>query len=88
VVSGRDWSVPIEAETVIDDAQALKRRLALKARDGGASVVILLVADTHRNRRAMRTARDEFSDLPLGMRDTLAALKDGRRPLASGIVML
>lgn len=40
----------VEAETRPVDAQALDRKLALKIRDGGADVVILLLADTRHNR--------------------------------------
>lgn len=34
VIVGRGWRAGVEVETVLDDIQALERRLALKARDG------------------------------------------------------
>ncbi|HLO35109.1 MAG TPA: helix-turn-helix transcriptional regulator, partial [Candidatus Deferrimicrobium sp.] len=68
VIRGDGWRLPVEAETVIDDLQALERRLALKARDGGIDHVILLVAGTRRNRRALAAALGAFADLPLRTR--------------------
>jgi hypothetical protein len=50
--------------------------------------VILLVADTIRNRRALASAPAAFADLPLRTREILAALRAGREPAASGIVIL
>ncbi|HEX2756761.1 MAG TPA: helix-turn-helix transcriptional regulator [Candidatus Limnocylindrales bacterium] len=88
VIRGRAWRLPVEAETVLDDVQATERRLALKQRDGGEDHVILLVADTRRNRRALAAAPGAFADLPMRTREILAALGDGRRPAASGIVIL
>jgi len=88
-VTGRDgWRAGIEAETVIDDTQALDRKLALKRRDGGADYVILVVADTPRNRRALAAAGSALADLPLRSRAVLAALRSGTDPGASGIVLL
>jgi transcriptional regulator with XRE-family HTH domain len=79
----------IEAETLIADAQALERRIALKMADDGVSVVILLVADTRRNRAALRDAGDVLKGrFPLGTRDVLAELRAGRLPTASGMVVL
>lgn len=88
VIRGDDWRLAVEAETVLDDLQALERRLTLKRRDGGVDHVVLLVADTHRNRRALAAAPGAFADLPLGTRAVLAALRAGRRPDDDGIVIL
>jgi transcriptional regulator with XRE-family HTH domain len=88
-VTGADqWRLGVEAETVIHDTQALERRLALKRRDGGVDHLILLVADTPRNRQALAAAPAAFSDLPLRARAILTALAAGRDPGGSGIVML
>jgi transcriptional regulator with XRE-family HTH domain len=88
-VTGREhWRVGVEAETVIDDTQALDRKLALKRRDGGVDHLILLIADTPRNRRALAAATAAFADLPLWTRNVLAALRAGAEPLGSGIVIL
>jgi len=88
-VTGRaDWRVGVEAETVIDDTQALDRKLAFKARDGAVDHVILLVADTPRNRSALAAAPAAFADLPLTSRTVLRCLRAGQEPAASGIVVL
>ncbi len=90
VIRGAGWAAHVEAETVVDDVQALERRLALKRRDGGAETVILLVADTRRNRRAIAAAAaaGAFADLPLRTRRLLQALSHGARPAGSGIAIL
>ena len=78
----------VEAETVLDDLQAIERRIALKQRDGGVDDVILLVAETHRNRRALAAAPNAF---PGFSRDARAALRDlaaGRSLERSVIVVL
>ena len=88
LIRGPDWRLAVEAETVLDDIQACERRLALKRRDGHVDHVILLVADTRRNRRALVSAPAAFADLPMRTREILAALRDGRDPGGSGIVIL
>jgi len=88
VVRGSTWRIGVEAETVIDDVQAVDRRLALKRRDGDVDHVILLVSDTPRNRRALAAAEAAFGDLPLRTRDVMAALHNGRDPGGNGIVFL
>jgi hypothetical protein len=56
--------------------------------DGVASVV-LLVADTRRNRRVLREFRPLLSDrYPLGTRRMMRDLAAGRLPAASGCVVL
>jgi transcriptional regulator with XRE-family HTH domain len=88
VIRGAAWRIGVEGETVLDDLQALERRLTLKRRDGDVDHVILLVADTQRNRRAVAGAPAAFADLPLRTREILAALRDARDPGGSGIVIL
>jgi transcriptional regulator with XRE-family HTH domain len=88
LIQGPGWRVGVEAETVLDDIQALERRLALKRRDGDVDHFILLVAETRRNRGALASAPAAFGDLPLRTRHILAALRDGRDPGQSGIVIL
>jgi hypothetical protein len=88
VIRGRGWRIAVEAETVLDDIQACERRLALKRRDGDVDHVILLIADTARNRQALRSAPAAFADLPLRTREVMAALGQGRDPGGSGIVIL
>ena len=82
-------SLPVEAETRMYDAQAQQRRIALKARDGGADAVLLVVADTPTNRDAIRLAGSMFRDAyPIPARSVLRALAGGRHPGGSGLVFL
>jgi transcriptional regulator with XRE-family HTH domain len=87
VVVGQGWQVPVEAETVVDDGQALQRKLALKLRDGGFAHLIVLVADTRRNRVALE-ATPLRAAFPLDGRSILGALRKGRDPGGSGVVVL
>jgi hypothetical protein len=79
----------VEAETRLRDIQALERRVALKIRDGGDPVAILLVSDTATNRRALamhgELLRQRF---PLNGRAILRALEAGQPPRGSGILVL
>ena len=88
LIRGSAWRLGVEAETVVDDIQALERRLALKRRDGEVDQLILLVADTVRNRRALASAPAAFADLPMRTRELLAALRVARDPGGSRIVIL
>jgi transcriptional regulator with XRE-family HTH domain len=82
-------TVGIEAEMRLFDLQALDRRIALKRRDGRLEIVILLVADTHGNRRRLAEHREALRpSFPLDSRAVLAAVRLGQPPSASGIVVL
>jgi transcriptional regulator with XRE-family HTH domain len=82
-------AIGVEAEARIRDAQAVERRCALKQRDGGVDIVILLVADTRANRRMLTLHRAALrSSFPLDTRQVLEALRAGRAPPAGGIVVL
>jgi transcriptional regulator with XRE-family HTH domain len=79
----------LEAETALHDLQATDRRIALKMAADGVERVILLVADTRRNRRVLR----EFHELvgaryPLRTRAVMVGLRAGRLPRANGVVVL
>ncbi len=81
--------IGVEAETRIRDCQAVTRRLQLKVRDGGVDHVILVVARTRVNLDAIQGYRGLLREqLPLDTRPLLAALRDGRDPGASGIVII
>jgi transcriptional regulator with XRE-family HTH domain len=81
--------VGVEAETRLDDLQALDRRIGLKGRDSGVALVILVVADTARNRRRLGDYREALrASFPLDTRAVLAAMRAGRPPAASGIAVL
>jgi transcriptional regulator with XRE-family HTH domain len=88
VIAGEEWRIAVEAETVLDDLQALERRVALKQRDGRLDHVILLVAETRRNRRALAAAPGAFGELSRNSRPILTALRRGVDPGRGGIVVL
>jgi hypothetical protein len=83
------WRASVEAETRIADGQALERKLGLKVRDDPGGHLILLVADTQANRRALATLDVGLRALlPRSTRDILACLGRGDEPPGSGIVIL
>jgi transcriptional regulator with XRE-family HTH domain len=85
----RPWRARVEAETRIEDGQALERKLALKLRDDPGGHLILLVADTRTNRRALAALGPGLREmLPVNSRELLRALVAGREPAGSGIVLL
>ena len=78
----------LEAETVLHDLQATERRIALKMADDGVDRVILLVADTRHNRLVLREFRASIAvRFPLDTRAVLDALRAGRVPSQSGVVL-
>jgi transcriptional regulator with XRE-family HTH domain len=80
----------VEAETRIRDGQATWRRCAGKLRDDPTiNHVILLIADTSANRRAIGSIRELLRpELPLDTRAVMAAITAGHSPGANGIVFL
>jgi hypothetical protein len=61
----------------------------LKARDLGIGRVVIVLAESASNRRALAEAADVIAtDVPLGTRAVLRALSAGRDPGANGIVVL
>lgn len=88
LIEGPGWRIAVEAETVLDDLQALERRLHRKQRDGGMDVVLLLVADTRRNRRAIEAAPASFAEFSRDARATLRVLRAGTQAGISAIVFL
>jgi transcriptional regulator with XRE-family HTH domain len=88
-IAGMGFVIGVEAETRIRDAQAVARRTNLKQRDGELDHVVLLVAGTRSNRRALAAAATELSAaFPIPQRDCLRALRDGRDPGGSSIIVL
>ena len=88
LIRGDAWRIAVEAETVLDDLQARERSLALKMRDDRMDHVILLVADTRRNRRALIAAPAAFATFSRDARPVLRALGSGADPGMSAIVIL
>ena len=79
----------VEGEVHLHDVQAVQRRIALKQRDDpDAGVVILLLAETVHNRRVLTEHREALrAQFPLDGAAILRALRAGRVPPASGVVM-
>jgi transcriptional regulator with XRE-family HTH domain len=82
------WRRPVEAETVIDDAQAQERRFERKIRDAHVAGIILVVADTRRNRRALDAAPAAFSGFDRDARRILRALRAGLDPGPRALILL
>lgn len=82
-------TVAIEAVTRLHDAQAQLRAITVKQRDGGMPRLVLLLAASHANRRALASADDLLATtFPLGTKAILAALEAGQAPSANGLVLL
>lgn len=88
LIRGAAWCLAVEAETVLDDIQAVERRVALKQRDGQVDHVLLLVADTRRNRRALASAPAAFPGFSRDARRMLRNLALGVDPGTSALVLL
>jgi transcriptional regulator with XRE-family HTH domain len=81
--------LPADISTRFIDAQGQLRRVLLKRRDGGHASVLVVVADTHRNRRALREAAPLLAtDFPIAPRAALAALRAGKHPGGSAVVCI
>ena len=81
--------VHVEAEARLGDIQALLRRIALKRRDGGATRLVLVVADTRHNRAVIRAARAELAAaFPADVRHAMACLRRGIDPGADVMMLV
>jgi transcriptional regulator with XRE-family HTH domain len=89
MIFGAGEPIGVEAETRLSDVQALERRTALKARDGGVSRVILVIAATRGNRRAVHEATASLAAaFPIPGRLAIRALAAGRDPGGSALVLI
>ncbi len=81
--------IAVEVITRLGDVQAQVRAARLKARDVGATRLILVVAATRANRRALDEARPALIGAwDLDTRRVMAALAAGRQPDHDAIVMI
>lgn len=81
--------IHVEAETRLEDIQALLRRLALKCRDGAAGRLILVVSDTRNNREVLRAAARELAAaFPVDARRALALLSIGADPGGNALLVI
>jgi hypothetical protein len=79
----------VELESRLTDAQALVRRVHLKARDAGVGTVILALTDTKGNRRAAAAAEPLLrTAFPADAVEVLTALRSGRLPNAGAVLLL
>ncbi|MEX2184975.1 MAG: helix-turn-helix transcriptional regulator [Chloroflexota bacterium] len=88
LIGGGTFEIIVEAETHLDDIQALERGIAGKQRDLGVARVILLVADTRHNRAVVARVPELRLRFPVGTRACLAALAAGRDPGGDALVVL
>ncbi len=89
VIQSGTVRIMVEAFTRLADAQAQLRAVHVKARDMGIGRVVIVVAATKANRRALAEAASVLAaDFPLGTKATLAALTAGRDPGANGVVVI
>lgn len=88
LIEGATFEIIVEAETHLDDIQALERGIAGKQRDLGVARVILLVADTRHNRAVIARLPELLRRFPVGTRACLAALAAGRDPGGDALVIL
>ena len=88
VIQGADFAALVEAETRIDDVQALERKLRSKQRDMNLGRVILVVADTRQNRHVVRAVPALRVAFPISTRACLAALQRGRDPGGDSLVVV
>ena len=81
--------IAVEVMTRLADLQAQIRSAQLKARDIGATRLILVIAAKHANRNAIASVRSALlSSFDLDSRRLLADLSAGRDPGRDGILML
>ncbi len=88
LIDGPSVDEMVEAETRLNDLQALERRIRAKQRDLGVRRVILLVADTRHHRSVLGAHPELVERFPVSTRACLAALRDGRDPDGDAIVLL
>lgn len=81
-------TVAVEVITRLSDLQAQLRAAQLKARDVGAQRLVIVVAATHANRRALADARPTLvAAFDLGARQVLADLSAGRVPPQDALIL-
>ena len=86
---GGQTRVAVEVITRLADLQAQLRAAQLKARDIGATRLVIVVAGTHANREALRAVRSTLvSSFELDARRVLTELAAGRDPGRDAIITL
>ena len=81
--------VGLEVITRLTDAQAQARTALLKQRADGLDRLVLVLAQTRRNRVALAAASSTLApSFPIGARVVLADLRAGRPPADNGIFLI
>ena len=81
--------IAVEVITRLGDVQAQLRAARLKARDGSATRLVIVVASTHANRRALEEARATLAaSFDLDTRRVMADLAAGRQPARDALVLV
>lgn len=81
--------IGVEFITRLRDVQAQIRPIIQKQRDSGVDRVVVVLKDTHANRRAVREAKAALAAaFPMGGRALMAALREGRDPGGNGILFV
>ncbi len=90
VLRGPGCVIAVEVITRFGDAQAQTRAAQLKARDIGATHLVIVIADTHANRRALEVARAALAGggWDLDSRRVLRLLGGGMPPERNAIVAM
>jgi hypothetical protein len=82
------FEVMFEAETRVDDLQALIRRIRSKQRDLGCARVVLLLSDTRHHRELIRLHPELREEFPVSPRRGLRALAAGVDPGGDLLILL
>ena len=89
VIAAHGRRAGVEGETHVRDWQALDRRIALRRRDSGIELVILVLADTRHHRAVLREIGPAgMANFPEPARSALAALRAESLPQASTIILV
>ena len=88
VIRSQGFEALVEAETHLDDIQALERAIAGKQRDIGTARVVLLVSDTRHNRSVISRVEELRRRFPIGTRDGLTTLSRDVDPGSDCLVAL
>ncbi|MHB8891915.1 MAG: helix-turn-helix domain-containing protein [Candidatus Limnocylindrales bacterium] len=89
-IDGGEGHASVEGESRLYDVQAIARRIGLKTRDDpDAGAVLLVVNRTAYNRRILAEHREALrTQFPLDGAAIARALRAGRVPAASGIILV
>jgi transcriptional regulator with XRE-family HTH domain len=89
VIRRGEIRIGLEVITRLTDVQAQVRSATLKQAAAGLDGMILVLADTHHNRLAVRDAAATLDPaFPLRSREAMADLRAGRRPTGNAVIFI